>query len=163
MPHPPLRDFLLLPKQVGAPPRRIAKNGPHVEIQVPVTGDMGALVLYMRRQVDRPQSFSIGLRLETASPRAAMLARVNGPHAPHTNPDGTLVEGPHIHGWSEEDMNSPPDPTKEPKVATPLTADNVAMTVAWRSFCVRFQVASTPEVDTLVDELEKHPLQLSLL
>lgn len=80
-----------------------------------------------------PESFSIGVVFRDQG-AANVLLRVNGDHGTHKNPDGVVVEGPHVHlPWGPQlDEELPEEPWKDgPPFAVPLFVEEFRLFDAW--------------------------------
>ena len=111
-------------------------------VELTVASDIkGALISYIRINVELPESFSIGLRYHPKAGAPTVLLRVNGDHGPHKNPDRSrFFEGSHIHEPHGIEMDltaSTVNWAEVPPYAILLTPQILSVTEGWRIFCDR--------------------------
>lgn len=158
---PSTRDLLDTLKIVRWPARPKVKSPPtqadcDLDLECPDLPEWkGRLVLWVRVNTLLPESFSIGIRFETKGLPPLVLARLNGGHGPHENPDGTRVERhqPHLHLPLEVQMNVPPSRAIRLEHATPLDWELLDVALAWRRFATLLNVRPDEQVDALMSEL----------
>lgn len=100
--------------------QRVAKKQGHAQLNILATDEDRELdfIVFVRILDQLPESFSLGLAVIWKEGRAT-LYRWNGDHGFHRNPDGTMLEGPHIHLVDAADRVAPPRPGRTRWVAVP--------------------------------------------
>ena len=109
-------------------------------------------MVYVRRDTDLAEDFSIGLRYEQpGSRRPIVVLRFNGDHGGHRNPNGTRIdEGPHVHAPTVEELRLAVDEAEfrphGPRYATASPPGLAHFPAAWDAFCQAAGIAENPEV-----------------
>jgi len=136
---PTISDVLQAKKTVLWPARSKVKSpgtqrDVDLELDCPLAGMKGRLVLYVRVNTLLSDLFSIGLRLEMPRAAPSLLVRLNGGHGPHRNPDGSMIEmgQPHIHVPTAAEMVA--DYTSKVKLAQADKVGCAQPTEAWPFF-----------------------------
>lgn len=148
-------EILSLPKRVVKARVLHTENDADARLDVEVRPSQGAipgkLIVFLRVPVALHERFSIGLRFSPQNAEPTVLVRVNGDHSGHKDPHGGRIDaGPHLHEFKPPLRSSAPVPGARAKWAWPLPPENLAVPTAWRTFCRRANLASTPLVDAKV-------------
>ncbi len=110
----------------------------------------GQLFVYVRTNVDLPESFSVGLRYHPPQGAPSVLLRVNGDHGGHRNPDGTrFSSGAHVHAPTTAELAAPYQPgmwSDGPPFATLLPTHSLPLLVAWHELITRTNISDSPDV-----------------
>jgi hypothetical protein len=102
---PTLKELVEVGKAVAEGPVSRTKSPPtqkdlNFKLAHPTASNVpGTFSIFVRLNTALPDSFSVGLVYESPTVKPLTILRVNGSHAPHKNPDGSVVprNTAHIH------------------------------------------------------------------
>ena len=140
-------DSLIAMPKVYAGPPAIALS-PGASDQYDVNGNLGLLVPEEKFILDlgRGRRKTIKLKFQTRARKIVTLVRLDLNGAPHTNPDGEVIDGTHVHLFREgygDRWAQPVDPAQ--------FSDPSDLTVSFREFCAFCRIAGVPTIqDVLV-------------
>jgi hypothetical protein len=166
---PTLGELLRSPKAIIWPPRSKVKSPPtqrdcDLDVTCGLQDVQGALVIYVRINSELPEDFSIGIRLQGRK-GVVCLARVNGHHGEHENPDGSIVPAgqPHIHRPSATQLQKAvPAKLDSLPWAEVLEPQNSDLVTAWETLCAAANVAPHALASAFVRGLRDTGGQLDL-
>jgi hypothetical protein len=147
-----VEEILAVPKRLVGQPREKKKTSPTLlQWDLDIEAEIEGLKVYVRRDTDLAEDFSIGLRYEQPGIRPIVVLRFNGDHGGHRNPDGTRIdEGPHVHAPTLEEFRLAVDEAEfQPHgrryaMASPRRLAHFP--AAWDAFCRAAAIAEDAEV-----------------
>jgi hypothetical protein len=126
----------------------------------------GQFIVYVRINVDLPESFSTGLRYHPPQGAPSVLLRVNGDHGGHRNPDGTrFSSGAHVHAPTEAELAQRCQPgmwAEGPPFAALLPVHTLSLVDGWRELVTRTNIGDSPDVRRVIAKMSASVDQLEI-
>lgn len=158
---PTLAELAQARKAVSSRAQLRKSTKPHadnfgIDVAAVGVGLPGTLTIFVRVHKVLPENFSIGLAYAGGNVGSTCVARVNGDHSHHRNPDGSVVIGPHLHLPLADEMSLQLERGYEPRTAIQLPEQNLKLPIAWDTFCHALNVQPDQQVrDWLADLADK--------
>jgi hypothetical protein len=159
VPATTVAQLLCVPKRVRLPERVVTKSHQsHRAWDLNLDSDNpGEFSVYVRVNVRLPESFSIGLRYRAERGPLNVILRINGDHGSHTNPDGFIMDGAHVHMPNGVQLQAwlPASPWSQgPPFAAPLGVGFLTLVDAWEILATSTSIENTDDVRSTVVKVQ---------
>ncbi len=146
------RELFDAPKEIASAQFRQKSNGGHRGINVRLKCDIeGSLSAVVRVNLTLVENFSCILVFEHDGIAAIDVLRVNGDHGEHRNPDGQLINGPHVHLPTDIDVSA--FALGRPSFGIAIDRRCALLPFAWQEFCSRVNIAPHEAMASAVSRL----------
>ena len=158
------RQLIALPKRFGSKMPAVGSGPSDTQIDFRLTCDCpGQMWLHVRINRTLHENYSVILEYRPTSGPSTMLARVNGDHGLHKNADGTIVSGPHLHLFPDENMDQrPAPPVSKLRRASPLPADFLCVVHGFGYILQLGSIQPSSKAKDIVEKNKYGPRQLTL-